>query len=165
MLFYKPVTTLIGPTSDVIIPKAAQPVQRHVPDYEVELAVVIGKPAKNVSEADALDFILGYTGANDVSGQSSARLKLVQRAFLYSDIIPTTPERGIPMGVLQRIWYLNPDGPISINTYRPLIDNTNPLGPCLVASHSVPDPQQIPLGCTINAQVRQSGNTAYVCLS
>jgi 2-keto-4-pentenoate hydratase/2-oxohepta-3-ene-1,7-dioic acid hydratase in catechol pathway len=38
-------------------------------DYEVELAVVIGKQAKNVSEADALDHVYGYTIANDVSAR------------------------------------------------------------------------------------------------
>jgi hypothetical protein len=44
----------------------AQPPKEHLPDYEVELVIVIGKAAKNVSEADALDYVLGYTGANDV---------------------------------------------------------------------------------------------------
>jgi 2-keto-4-pentenoate hydratase/2-oxohepta-3-ene-1,7-dioic acid hydratase in catechol pathway len=67
ILFYKPVTSLIGPSSNIIIPNVACPVDRHIPDYEVELAVVIGKPAKNVSEEDALDFVLGYTGSNDVT--------------------------------------------------------------------------------------------------
>lgn len=62
----KPVTALIGPSATVIIPAAAQPVHEHLPDYEVELTIVIGKPAKNVSEADALDYVLAYTGANDV---------------------------------------------------------------------------------------------------
>ena len=36
-------------------------------DYEVELGVVIGKPARNVSEEDALDYVLGYVTANDIS--------------------------------------------------------------------------------------------------
>jgi 2-keto-4-pentenoate hydratase/2-oxohepta-3-ene-1,7-dioic acid hydratase in catechol pathway len=67
ILFYKPVTTLIGPLAPIIIPKVAQPPKEHLPDYEVELVIVIGKPAKNVSEEDALDYVLGYTGANDVS--------------------------------------------------------------------------------------------------
>ena len=39
------------------------------PDWEVELAIVIGKAAKDVSEAEALDCVLGYTVANDVSGR------------------------------------------------------------------------------------------------
>jgi hypothetical protein len=38
-------------------------------DYECELAVVIGKAAKNVSRADALDYVLGYTCANDISAR------------------------------------------------------------------------------------------------
>ena len=38
-------------------------------DYECELAVVIGRPCKNVSRANALDYVLGYTCANDVSAR------------------------------------------------------------------------------------------------
>lgn len=38
-------------------------------DYECELAVVIGRPARNVSEENALDYVLGYTAANDVSAR------------------------------------------------------------------------------------------------
>jgi len=51
----------------VIIPRVAQPPKEHLPDYEVELVIVIGKAAKNVSVADALDYVIAYTGANDVS--------------------------------------------------------------------------------------------------
>ncbi|KAI0068662.1 fumarylacetoacetate hydrolase [Artomyces pyxidatus] len=67
VLFYKPATSVIGPGATVTIPKTAQPIEKHIPDYEVELTVVIGKPAKDVSEADALDYVLGYTAGNDVS--------------------------------------------------------------------------------------------------
>jgi len=67
VLFYKPASTIIGSGAPVMIPKIAQPVDSHVPDYEVELTIVIGKVAKNVSEQDALDYVLGYTGGNDVS--------------------------------------------------------------------------------------------------
>lgn len=67
VIFYKPITSLIGPGAIVTVPKVARPVQEHLPDYEVELVIVIGKAAKNVSEAEALDYVLGYTGANDVS--------------------------------------------------------------------------------------------------
>lgn len=44
----------------------AQPVSKHIPDYEVELTIVIGKAAKDVSENEALDYVLGYTAGNDV---------------------------------------------------------------------------------------------------
>ncbi|KAL9713039.1 hypothetical protein Ac2012v2_004280 [Leucoagaricus gongylophorus] len=67
VLFYKPLTSLIGPLATVTIPKVAQPPKEHLPDYEVELVIVIGKTVKDVSEAEALDYVLGYTGANDVS--------------------------------------------------------------------------------------------------
>jgi 2-keto-4-pentenoate hydratase/2-oxohepta-3-ene-1,7-dioic acid hydratase in catechol pathway len=40
-------------------------------DYEAELAVIIGKPAKNVTEAQAMDYVLGYTACNDVSSRST----------------------------------------------------------------------------------------------
>jgi len=67
ILFYKPVTSLVGPLANVVIPKVAQPGAKHLPDFEVELTIVIGKPAKNVSEEQALDYVLAYTGGNDVS--------------------------------------------------------------------------------------------------
>lgn len=67
MLFVKPTSSLIGTEGTVVIPAAAQPVHEHLPDYEVEFTIVIGKPAKDVAEADALDYVLAYTGANDVS--------------------------------------------------------------------------------------------------
>ena len=46
---------------------AAAPAEERPVDYECELAVVIGKSCQNVSKADALDYVLGYTCANDVS--------------------------------------------------------------------------------------------------
>lgn len=67
ILFYKPATSLIGPNAPIMVPKVAQPVKDHLPDYEVELTIVIGKDAKNVSEADALDYVLGYVTGNDMS--------------------------------------------------------------------------------------------------
>ena len=42
-------------------------------DYECELAVVIGRRCKNVSRANALDYVLGYTCANDVSAKPRPR--------------------------------------------------------------------------------------------
>lgn len=65
ILFVKPTTTVIGHDAPVVLPRAAQ----SETDYECELAVVIGKSAKNVAEADALDYVLGYTCANDVSAR------------------------------------------------------------------------------------------------
>ncbi|KAH9179657.1 fumarylacetoacetate hydrolase [Lactarius sanguifluus] len=67
ILFYKPPTAITGPNAPITIPRAAQPVSKHIPDYEVELTVVIGKAAKDISEKEALDYVLGYTAGNDVS--------------------------------------------------------------------------------------------------
>ena len=52
-----------------VIPKITQ--ADDCGDYESELAVVIGKQAKNVSESAAMDYVLGYTAANDVSSRTS----------------------------------------------------------------------------------------------
>ncbi|KAJ3998038.1 fumarylacetoacetate hydrolase [Lentinula boryana] len=67
VLFVKPTSSIIGTEGTVIIPAAAQPVKEHLPDYEVEFTIVIGKAAKDVKEEDALDYVLAYTGANDIS--------------------------------------------------------------------------------------------------
>jgi len=67
ILFYKPKMSLIGPEALITVPKAAQPVEKHLPDWEVELTVVIGKPCKDVSESEALDYVLGYMTGNDTS--------------------------------------------------------------------------------------------------
>lgn len=65
-LFYKPKTTINGPDDDIVIPKVAQ-IEEIKLDYEAELVVIIGKPGKDIKEADALDYVLGYTAGNDVS--------------------------------------------------------------------------------------------------
>ncbi|EPE02135.1 fumarylacetoacetate hydrolase family protein [Ophiostoma piceae UAMH 11346] len=62
-VFLKPNTALAGPYPEpVILPKLTQ--ADNCGDYESELGVVVGKTAKNVSEADALDYVLGYTACN-----------------------------------------------------------------------------------------------------
>jgi len=64
----KPQTALADPyPAPTVIPKFTQ--QYDKADYESELAVVIGKPCKNVSESEALDYVLGYTASNDVSSR------------------------------------------------------------------------------------------------
>ena len=62
IIFMKATSAIIGPNDDVIIPKNAIK-----PDWEVELAVVIGKEARYVEEADAMDHVAGYCVCNDVS--------------------------------------------------------------------------------------------------
>ncbi|MBJ3786723.1 fumarylacetoacetate hydrolase family protein [Devosia sediminis] len=62
IIFMKATSAIIGPNDDVIIPKNAIK-----PDWEVELAIVIGKEARYVEEADAMDHVAGYCVCNDVS--------------------------------------------------------------------------------------------------
>lgn len=64
IVFLKPTTSLIG-TGDVI----RLPWQSEHVEHEVELAVVIGRMARNVKPEEALDYVLGYTVANDVSAR------------------------------------------------------------------------------------------------
>ncbi len=65
ILFGKAVTSVSGPNDDIETPRGSDAL-----DYEVEIAIVIGKLAKNVSEADALDHVAGYAVFNDVSERS-----------------------------------------------------------------------------------------------
>lgn len=68
VLFMKPSTALADPfPAPTILPKAF--INDNSADYESELALVIGKDCKNVSEADALDYLAGFTAANDVSSR------------------------------------------------------------------------------------------------
>jgi ureidoglycolate lyase len=62
ILFMKATSAIIGPNDDVVIPKTSLK-----PDWEVELGVIIGKKASNITEAEALDHVAGYCVVNDVS--------------------------------------------------------------------------------------------------
>jgi 2-keto-4-pentenoate hydratase/2-oxohepta-3-ene-1,7-dioic acid hydratase in catechol pathway len=62
ILFMKSTTSLSGPFDPIMIPKDAEKT-----DWEVELAIVIGKKASYVSEEDAMDYVAGYVLHNDVS--------------------------------------------------------------------------------------------------
>lgn len=61
VIFLKPPSAVIGPGQPIVI---ANPTHRT--DFEAELAMVIGRPARKVDEANALDYVLGFTAANDV---------------------------------------------------------------------------------------------------
>lgn len=62
IIFFKSTTALCGANDDLVIPKNSQKT-----DWEVELAVVIGKRTSYVSEAEAMDYVLGYALHNDYS--------------------------------------------------------------------------------------------------
>ncbi len=65
VLFMKATSCIIGPNDDVVLPRTSAK-----SDWEVELGVVIGKRAKYVTEAEALDHVAGYCVVNDVSERS-----------------------------------------------------------------------------------------------
>lgn len=62
VVFSKAPSSLCGPNDDILLPRGSQKL-----DWEVELAVVIGKSCDHVGEEEALDHVLGYTLCNDVS--------------------------------------------------------------------------------------------------
>jgi 2-keto-4-pentenoate hydratase/2-oxohepta-3-ene-1,7-dioic acid hydratase in catechol pathway len=66
VLFMKATTALQNPGDPIVLPRH---LRSDEVDYECELAVVIGKRCKNVSREQALDYVLGYTCANDVSAR------------------------------------------------------------------------------------------------
>jgi 2-keto-4-pentenoate hydratase/2-oxohepta-3-ene-1,7-dioic acid hydratase in catechol pathway len=79
-------SAVVGPDEDVILPKASA-----MPDYEAELAVVIGKPGYQIPASAAMEYVFGYTMMNDVSARD------VQRAtsqFSLGKSFPTFAPMG-----------------------------------------------------------------------
>lgn len=68
LIFLKPPTTLVGPDAPVVYPALSQRVE-----HEGELAFVVGKRCRNLSEESALEVIFGYTVANDVTARDLQR--------------------------------------------------------------------------------------------
>ena len=62
LIFFKAITSITGPNDEILLPSGSA-----ATDWEIELAIVIGKTARGVAEPDALDHVAGYTIANDVS--------------------------------------------------------------------------------------------------
>lgn len=96
ILFTKPRSSLIGPyPAAVNIPKCAQD---NTSDYEAELCLVIGKTGRDISEEDALDYVLGYTASNDVSART---LQLVTPQWTFSKGLDSSCPIG---GCRQGVW-------------------------------------------------------------
>jgi 2-keto-4-pentenoate hydratase/2-oxohepta-3-ene-1,7-dioic acid hydratase in catechol pathway len=62
IIFMKATSAIVGPNDDLLIPRGSEKT-----DWEVELGIVIGRQAKYVSEAEALDYVAGYCVVHDVS--------------------------------------------------------------------------------------------------
>ena len=65
VVFLKTSSSVVGPDDDIVLPEMAP----NEVDYEAELVIVIGRKCRKVSEADALDYVLGYICGNDVSAR------------------------------------------------------------------------------------------------
>jgi len=123
-----PSTCVIGPERTVPWPGYSEQI-----DYELELAVVIGRSAKQVAAGNALDCVAGYTIANDVSA----------RTVTFSK------------GRQKRPWdefydWLN----------GKWADAFCPMGPCLVTRDEIADVQNLKMVLKVNGEVRQNSNTA-----
>lgn len=128
--FIMPPTVVTGPDTQIPWPAYSEQV-----DYEIELAVVIGKPAKYIQSEDALDAVAGYTIVNDVSARS----------------VTFTKARA------KRPWdefydWLN--GKWS--------DGFLPMGPYLLTKDEVDDVQNLDMQLTVNGRVRQKANTSQM---
>ena len=124
LLFMKATSTITNPGDPVVLPSMSEE-----NDYECELAVVIGKAAKEVSEESALEYVLGYTVANDVSS---------------------------------RDWQLRHDKQwIRGKSF----DTFCPLGPVLVTTDEIPDPQCLAIGTRVDGVTLQSSNTSDMIFS
>jgi 2-keto-4-pentenoate hydratase/2-oxohepta-3-ene-1,7-dioic acid hydratase in catechol pathway len=127
-VFSKPSTTLVGPDDPVVLPAVSQEV-----DWELELAIVIGREAKEVSVDRALDYVAGYAVFNDVSARSM-NWGIENREVHDWDKF---------FDWLSGKW----------------IDSFAPMGPWIVTSDEVPDPSALHLQLELNGEVWQSEST------
>jgi 2,4-didehydro-3-deoxy-L-rhamnonate hydrolase len=125
-IFIKPQSAVVGPFDPVIVPPDARK-----PDWELELAVVIGRRARRVPRTSSLDYVAGYTVVNDIT----IREKVFRRK---SD----SPELGMDFTVSK-------GAPSFL-----------PMGPFLVPAAFTGDPQQLRLKLTLNGQIMQDESTA-----
>jgi 2-keto-4-pentenoate hydratase/2-oxohepta-3-ene-1,7-dioic acid hydratase in catechol pathway len=121
ILFMKTSSSVQNPGDPILLPRH---LRSDAVDFECELAVVIGTECKNVSEDHALDHVLGYTCANDVSA---------------------------------RDWQLEFGG--SQWCRGKTFDTFCPLGPCLVTTDEIPDPNALKISTSLNGAVMQDWNT------
>ena len=119
VVFYKAPTCIVGPNDNVMIPKNSTQV-----DWEVELAVVIGRTARHVAVGDALKYVAGYCIVNDVSERD---FQLKKSASQWSK------GKGC--------------------------DTFGPMGPWLVTTDEIRDPQNLDMWLDVNGERRQTGNT------
>ena len=123
-----PTTTLTHPGDPIVIPAVSPD---HI-DWECELGVVIGRRCRDVAEADALEYVAGYTVVNDISDRK------------FTPNPGRKPrERDKFFDWLHGKWH----------------DTFCPIGPCILSADAVADPQALPIQLTVNGQVKQDATT------
>lgn len=121
--FLKLPGTVIGPEDDIPHPPEAKNL-----DYEVELAVIMGKPCVDVTAEEALDYVAGYASFNDISGRDVIRGENKSGIHLMGKSFP----------------------------------GFAPMGPYLVTSDEIPEPQNLKLWLRVNGETRQDSNLGYM---
>jgi 2-keto-4-pentenoate hydratase/2-oxohepta-3-ene-1,7-dioic acid hydratase in catechol pathway len=123
-----PSTTLIGSGQTVVIPRVSPD---HV-DWELEICIVMGRRARHVSEAEALQYVAGYTIVNDISDRKYR------------------PNPGRKQRDNDK-WFDWEHGKWH--------DTFCPCGPCLASADAIPDPQKLKMELKLNGAVKQSAST------
>jgi 2-keto-4-pentenoate hydratase/2-oxohepta-3-ene-1,7-dioic acid hydratase in catechol pathway len=124
-----PTTTLTNPGAAIRIPS----VSPGAIDWELELAVVIGRNCKGVKEADALNYVAGYTVINDISNRK-----------FKPNPDRKKREKDVFFDWLHGKWH----------------DSFCPCGPCVTSADAIPDPQALPMTLKVNNEIRQNASTA-----
>ena len=124
--FLKAPLAVIGPDDPVIL----DPIVTKKLDYEVELAVVIGKPGRHIPAERALEHVFGYTVANDITARDRQAVPHPEGGFEYA----LGPGKNF--------------------------DTSAPLGPWIVTRDEIADPQDLGLRAFVNDEVRQNNSTA-----
>lgn len=125
-VFMKPPSAVTGPFDPIIVPRDAQK-----PDWELELAAVIGRRAYRVSRDQAPEYVAGYTVVNDIT--------LRERVFRRK---ADSPELGMD--------FVTSKGAPSFL----------PMGPYLVPAELVGDPQNLHITLKLNVEIMQDGETS-----
>lgn len=119
---------LIGPDESILIPRISTKA-----DWEAELAVIIGRPGRNIARRNAMEHIAGYAVANDVS---------------YRDLQFSTRSDKAPV-TLGNNWVKGKG-----------LDSSFPLGPWLVTKDEIPNPQDLDISLRVNGEIRQHSKTS-----
>jgi 2-keto-4-pentenoate hydratase/2-oxohepta-3-ene-1,7-dioic acid hydratase in catechol pathway len=130
--FWKPPTTTLTHPGDPVRIPAASP--KHI-DWELELGVVIGRRCRDVSEAEALQHVAGYTICNDISDR---------KYQINPGRQPRDRDRFFDW--MHGKWH----------------DTFLPMGPCILSAASVGDPQTFPLKLRLNGDIMQNATTAQM---